>query len=309
MVERRSEQQLDKQRESVTAALFALTDTCSYADCASIVSAALKPGKQLSMTATFLSENDNALTSGPSAAPPGVALLVEAAKAAGFVGLMLPKCATCNMEKKLAYTVPGGGKICAACFLRTNAKVCSVCNKTKPVCTTSATGVVCSECHRASQAQQETCIVCAKRRSVAVRTPAGPKCHACYTRPTFPCDSCGIDSAIHSTTGGRSLCKSCYVQPARQCSMCAKVGRIVQRATTQAPFDICEKCYKPPLVECVKCHKQRRCNQRTLEGPLCLECATRPVHICATCGKQRPAKQVTAHGPICAPCYEKQRPR
>jgi hypothetical protein len=295
--------EIDSRKEVASALMASAGQTISREDALAFVDAALKPGKQRNMTAAYLMQHSDGLTSGDSSAPPGVAELVRVLRAAGHRRFALPRCLRCSAERKLPYVVESG-RVCTACFLRVNAEPCSTCGRVKPVSVRSHQGPICGECWRKSPERMETCSSCGEPGPVARRRAGGAICPKCYASPPAECAGCGQIGPIHSRRSGLALCRACYVQPERPCARCGTIGRVVRRAAPGNDGDLCEACYEAPVVECVGCGRIRRCNQRSEEGPLCQGCSVRPVHQCVRCGRSRPAQKMTDDGAICSGCYD-----
>jgi hypothetical protein len=300
-VSRRAE--LDSRLVVADVVRAASMEAISRQEALAFVDAALKPGKQRNMTAAYLAQHRDGLTSGDSSAPPGVAELVRVLRAAGHRRFVPPRCLRCSGEKKLPYVVENG-RVCTACFVRVNAEPCATCGRVKPVSVRSERGPICGECWRKSPERMETCSICGEPGPVARRRAGGAICPKCYTSPPEECAGCGQVGPIHSRRSGVAVCRACYLQPERPCARCGTVARVVRRAAPGNDGDLCEACYEAPLVECTRCGRARRCNQRGPEGPLCQGCADRPVHRCIRCGRERPAQKMTDSGAVCSGCYD-----
>jgi len=268
------------------------------------IEAAARSGRERNLLSEFLREHSDGFSSGLSSAPLVVGRVVDSLRSAGATNMVKPRCASCDIERKLPYIVESG-RICVPCFIKANAKECIRCRQTRPVACATASGPICSRCHVQDPSRHEPCVRCGRVRQVTRRTDEGPLCSSCYERPKARCDACGRQGKIHSRRSGSALCDRCYRSPQRPCGVCGEIGVILRRAGEKGDVDTCERCYTPPLVECAGCSRVRPCSALTEQGPLCQACAPRPVHVCSRCGEERPAQQLTEDGPICSPCYDR----
>lgn len=257
--------------------------------------------RQLRQLEAHLAGEPDAITSGDSAAPPPLVRLIEALRLHGAEAAALPRCGRCEAEKRLPYR-DADRRICAACYARTNADICSRCQRTRPVATRGDDGsAICDACYRSDPSRHETCVRCVRPRPVAFRDAGGPQCQSCYDRPTAICGVCGRDEYVHSRTTGIEVCRRCYQQPPAQCFACGRVAPLAVRESEQG--GVCHGCYQRPIRECDGCGRERPASLRTEDGWLCVSCAPRPVHECVGCGRVRPAQALTDAGAVCSTCY------
>lgn len=248
----------------------------------------------------------DALTSGSSEGPAGLARLLDAL-AEKYPEVRRMQCGRCGAERRLPYR-RDGARICNRCYNHTLLKTCVRCGELGHPEFREGAGTVCSRCSAHDPARQEPCAGCGKSARVAYRVEGEPYCQSCGPRKYYTCSKCGrADQRAHAVTAAGPVCSRCYHrQRLRQCGTCGRTTHDVRIDDREAGTWICYRCWTPPTMTCTDCGRDRPCVRGTTLGrPVCSTCHTKrsPARTCALCSRTRQMQTTLPLGPVCGPCY------
>src|SRR6185369_10290542 len=171
----------------------------------------------------------DALRSGSSDVPAVFIRLAYTLHQAGYA-VVVPACVDCEQVAAALPQRAEGGRICARCARRRQAKACGRCGRRNPVRTHVPDRTpVCQNCWNRDPASWETCASCGRAAPPAARPDGEPICRRCYATPRVICAGCAR-SAVEAarTDDGEPLCAAC--RPASRCGLCKREGRLKVRA-------------------------------------------------------------------------------
>ncbi len=246
----------------------------------------------------------DALRSGSSDAPAVFIRFAYTLHQAGYA-VVVPACVDCEQVAAALPQRVEGGRVCARCARRRQAKECGRCGRRNPVRVHDSDGTpVCQNCWNRDPASWQTCTSCGYPGTVAARPNRKPICRRCYETPRVICARCSR-SAVEAarTDAGEPLCAAC--RPAPRCGLCGREGRLKVRARDGRP-GLCEACYRRTLFGvCDACGLiGKLATTGTQGGPrLCTRCRPVATRRCSRCGRDRRIIATWPIGSVCASCY------
>jgi hypothetical protein len=246
----------------------------------------------------------DALRSGSSDVPAVFIRLAYTLHQAGYA-VVVPACVDCEQVAAALPQRTEGGRICARCARRRQAKVCGRCHRRNPVRAHDPDGTpVCQNCWNRDPASWKTCTSCGRAAPPAARPNGEPICRRCYETPRVICAGCS-QSAVEAarTDDGEPLCAAC--RPASRCGLCGREGRLKVRTCDGRP-GMCEACYRRTLFGvCDACGLiGKLATTGAHGGPReCTRCRTTATRRCSRCGRDRRIIATWPIGSVCASCY------
>ncbi len=215
-----------------------------------------------------LEDHPGLLTGRGAEGSPRLIRLIEALHAAGAEHVVAPACPRCGRTARLTRSLDDR-RVCRGCYDKATAKVCSSCDRRRPISGRMAGGQpLCLRCYNRDPFSHEQCARCGRLWQVRRRTPEGPLCTACYRLPTAVCSLCGRTRPCFAAATGMPRCETCseHKQP------CARCGNLRQAAARIPEGYLCWACYTKDPVSfktCAACGTV----ERLYHYGLCARCA------------------------------------